>query len=302
MNTQQASCSQPGLKYSFEFFPPRDAIGTERFWKTLHTLSSLSPNFVSVTSGAGGTSQNETLDSVVGVQQKTRIPAAAHLTCASASREEIKEKARHYWDAGISHIVALRGDAPGGGQYHPHPQGYAYASDLVSGLRKMADFEITVAAYPEVHPQARNAQSDLDNLKRKIDAGATRAITQFFFDSDVYLRFVDRARAAGIEVPIVPGILPVTNYSRVHKMARECGASIPSKLDQTFRDAQATRGEALKIAETVMLEQCRYLRWHGVDTFHFYTLNNAEPTESVCRQLNLSAADAHSAAPRIAEA
>ncbi|TMJ69084.1 MAG: methylenetetrahydrofolate reductase [NAD(P)H] [Alphaproteobacteria bacterium] len=215
-------------RISFEFFPPKTQEMEERLWASIKRLEPLRPRFVSVTYGAGGSTRERTHSTVRRIRQETALEPAAHLTCVAAAREEIDAVARDYWEVGIRHIVALRGDPPGGigAGYAPHPGGYAYAADLVAGLKKVADFEISVAAYPETHPSARSPGHDLDNLKAKLDAGASRAITQFFFDADVFLRFRDRARAAGIEIPIVPGILPVTNFAQLKRMAAACGASI----------------------------------------------------------------------------
>lgn len=278
---------------SFEFFPPKTPEMEEKVWQCLDLLAPLRPRFVSVTYGAGGTTRDRTHRLVAAIQDRTGIPAAAHLTCVAASRREIDAVAQRYWDAGIRHVVALRGDPPASSvpgvvpAYTPHPDGYATAADLVAGLRRIADFEISVAAFPEVHPEARSAAADLDNLKRKIDAGATRAITQFFFDPDVYLRFRDRARAAGIAVPIVPGILPVTNVAQVKKFAAACGAAIPSavaaRLDGLDDDPEARRAVAIALAA----EQCRRLQDGGVRDFHFYTLNRADLTLAICEAIGV---------------
>src|SRR5688500_14929595 len=218
------------LAVSFEFFPPKTEKMEQTLWQAVHKLAPLQPEFVSVTSGAGGSTRARAHSTVCRLQKETGLRAAAHLTCVGATREEIDAIARTYWDSGIRHIVALRGDPPTGvgTAYEPYPGGYAYAADLVEGLKRVADFEISVAAYPESHHQATRRQAAPDNLKRKIDAGATRAITQFFFDSDAYLRFVERAAAAGITVPIVPGILPITNFTRAIEFSASCGATIPA--------------------------------------------------------------------------
>ena len=218
-------------------------------WAAIERLAPLAPRFVSVTYGAGGSTRERTHATVARIQSETGVQAAAHLTCIAATRAEIDAIAESYWDAGIRHVVALRGDVPANAgdlpaPYRPDPAGYAYAVDLVAGLKRVADFEISVAAYPETHPDAPSRRFDLDNLKRKIDAGATRAITQFFFDNDVYLRFVDRARAAGITVPIVPGILPITNFARTVAFARRCGASIPARLARPVRRPRRRSGDA----------------------------------------------------------
>ncbi len=216
------------------------------------------------------------------------IPPAAHLTCVGASRDEVDEVARDYWDAGIRHVVALRGDPPAGSdRYQPHPDGYRYASDLVEGLKRIADFEITVAAYPETHPESSNAVADMDNLKRKIDAGATRAITQFFFEPDVYLRFVDRARAAGITVPIVPGVLPVTDIVSASRFAARCGASIPDWLIARFGRVGNGVQARSSVAVSVATEFTHRLMLEGVDELHFYTLNRAAVVAQTCENLGI---------------
>jgi methylenetetrahydrofolate reductase (NADPH) len=223
------------LAISFEFFPPRTDKMERDLWTAIERLAPLAPAFVSVTYGAGGTTRDRTHNTVARIVNETSLAAAAHLTCVAATRDEVNDVARRYWQAGIRHIVALRGDPPDDDQtYQPHPGGYEYAADLVAGLKRVADFEISVAAYPETHPDAASPEADLDNLKRKIDAGASRAITQYFFDVDVFFRFVDRARAAGIEVPIVPGILPVTNFAQVVRFSAACGTTVPRWMGELF--------------------------------------------------------------------
>ena len=220
---------------SFEFFPPRTEKMEEILWASVKRLEPLGPRFVSVTYGAGGSTRERTHATVARILRETSLVPAAHLTCVGSSRAEVDEVARGYWQAGVRHIVALRGDPPAGADgYEPHPEGYAYAADLVSGLKRVADFEISVAAFPETHPEAASPAADLDNLKRKIDAGASRAITQYFFDAEIYLEFVARARKAGITVPIVPGILPVTNFAQVVKFSAMCGATVPDWLARLF--------------------------------------------------------------------
>ncbi|HSK38237.1 MAG TPA: methylenetetrahydrofolate reductase [Arenibaculum sp.] len=280
-----------GLSASFEFFPPKTEKMEQSLWQAVSKLSPLAPAFVSVTYGAGGSTRERTHATVCRIQSETGLNAAAHLTCVGADKGEIDAVARTYWDAGIRHIVALRGDPPGGplsdARYEPHPGGYAYAADLVEGLRRVADFEISVAAYPEVHPQAPDAQTDLDNLKRKVDAGATRAITQFFFDNDAFLRFRDRAAAAGIKVPIVPGILPITNFARTLDFARSCNASIPAGMADLFQGLDDDPDTRQLVAANAAFEQCRRLREAGVGQFHFYTLNRAELTVAICHMLGI---------------
>ena len=271
---------------SFEFFPPRSEQAEIRLWNEITRLEGLAPRFVSVTYGAGGSTRERTHRIVSRIRAETSLEPAAHLTCVGAPREEIDEIARRYWEAGVRHIVALRGDPPkDAGPYEPHPGGYPFAVDLVAGLREVADFEISVAAYPEVHPQAADPDADLDNLKRKLDAGANRAITQFFFDPASYLRFVDRARAAGIEAPIVPGILPITNLPRTIEIANVCGAKVPDWLPKLFDDLDDDPKTHGMVAALAGAELCRQLQAHGVEEFHFYTLNRAELTLAICRLL-----------------
>jgi methylenetetrahydrofolate reductase (NADPH) len=275
---------------SFEFFPPKTPDMEARLWETIQRLAPLGPRFVSVTYGAGGSTRERTHATVARIRRETLLEPAAHLTCIGALRGEIDEVARRYWDAGIRHLVALRGDAPPGeGGYRPLDDGYAYAADLVAGLRRVAPFEISVAAYPETHPDAANADVDLDNLKRKIDAGATRAITQFFFDIEVYLRFVERARRAGITVPIVPGILPVTNVAQVVKFAGLCGAAVPDWMASLFDGLDNDPETRRLVAASVAAEQCRKLQVEGVDEFHFYTLNRAELAVAICHMIGVRA-------------
>jgi methylenetetrahydrofolate reductase (NADPH) len=280
------------LSVSFEFFPPRTEQMEQTLWAAIRRLAPLAPSFVSVTYGAGGSTRERTHATVCRIREEIGIEAAAHLTCVGADRGEIDRIARTYWEAGITHIVALRGDPPGGpaapgARYEPHPGGYPYAADLVAGLRRIADFEISVAAFPETHPEAASPAADLDNLKRKIDAGANRAITQFFFDPEVYLRFVDRAARAGIDVPVRPGILPITNFARTCEFAARCGAAVPPWLAALFEDLDDDPDTRQLVAATVAAEQCRILRAAGVCDFHFFTLNRAELTVAICRMLGV---------------
>jgi methylenetetrahydrofolate reductase (NADPH) len=275
-------------RVSFEFFPPATEEMAATLWRSVERLAPLSPEFVSVTYGADGSTRERTHRIVERITKDTGLKCVPHLTCVGAPREEIRDIATAYWDSGIRHIVALRGDPPkGAGHYTPHPHGYSYASDLVRGLKDVADFEITVAAYPEVHPEASSSQADLVNLKRKVDAGATRAITQFFFDNDFYLRFRDRCVAAGIEVPIVPGILPITRFPQLLRFAEICGASVPQRLEELFEGLEDDERTRNLIAANVAIEQVRHLRKHGVDEFHFYTLNRARLTFAICHSLGL---------------
>lgn len=278
------------ITVSFEFFPPKTDAMNEALWRSIEMLAPLEPSFVSVTYGAGGSTRERTHQTVSRIVRETGLPAAAHLTCVDASRDEIDEIARAYWEAGVRHIVALRGDPPEEGRdYAPHPDGYADAAALVAGLKKIAPFEISVACYPEVHPQAHCPDSDLDNLKRKIDAGATRAISQFFFSADNFFRFRDRAAAAGIDAEIVPGILPVSNVAQTRKFAGLCGAAIPPWMDAMFEGLDALPAARQLIAATVAAELCGQLYAGGVRNFHFYTLNRAELAYAICHLLGVRA-------------
>jgi methylenetetrahydrofolate reductase (NADPH) len=271
---------------SFEFFPPSTPELGAQLWRCIEELAPLAPDFVSVTYGAGGTTRDRTHATVRRILDQTALTPAAHLTCVAANRDEVDAVAHEYHAAGVRHIVALRGDpAAGAGRFEPHPGGYRDAAELVAGLRRIADFDISVAAYPEVHPEARSPRADLDHLKRKLDAGATRAITQFFFDTDVYLRFIERARAAGITAPIVPGILPVTNFARVQEFARRCGAAVPDWLAGLFEGLDDAPAIRQLVAATVAASQCQDLQSHGVRMFHFYTLNRSELTRAICHIL-----------------
>ena len=273
---------------SFEFFPPNTEKMEATMWQSIDRLAGLEPSFVSVTYGADGSTRERTHNAVQRIVNETRLRAAPHLTCIGASRGEIDDIAREYWDMGVRHLVALRGDAPKDVEhYTPHPDGYAYASDLVEGLKKVADFEISVAAYPEVHPEAPDADFDLDNLKRKLDAGATRAITQFFFDTDVFLDFRDRCAAAGIDAPIVPGILPITRFPQLERFAAACGASVPNWLRQWFDGLEDDAETRQMIAASVAIDQVRRLQAEGISEFHFYTLNRSELAFAICHALGV---------------
>lgn len=277
---------------SFEFFPPKTEKMEQTLWESIETLAPLEPRFVSVTYGAGGTTRERTHNTVARIAQETNIPAAAHLTCVEASKAEIAEVADAYWQAGVRHIVALRGDPPqAGADFVPHPEGYASAADLVVGLKALHDFEISVAAYPETHPTAISAQDDLDNLKRKIDAGATRAITQFFFSPEAYFRFVDKALAAGITAEILPGIMPVTNFGGIKKMAVMCNTDVPAWMAHLFEGLDDHPAARQLVAATVAAELCRKLYAGGVRGFHFYTLNRAELSYAICHLLGLRPKD-----------
>ena len=276
------------IQVSFEFFPPATEKMEETLWRSIQRLAPLQPRFVSVTYGADGSTRDRTHRVVRRIQTETNLTCAPHLTCIGASREEVLATARQYWDEGIRHIVALRGDPPKEvTEYVPLANGFAYATDLVDSLRGIGEFDISVAAYPEVHPEAASEKSDLDNLKRKIDAGATRAITQFFFDTNAYLRFRDRCVAAGIDVAIVPGILPITNFPRMLKFAALCGTRVPQALHERFSGLDDDAETRQMIAASVAIEQVNELRRHGVSEFHFYTLNRAELTYAICHTLGL---------------
>ncbi|MGH8288288.1 MAG: methylenetetrahydrofolate reductase [Steroidobacteraceae bacterium] len=278
------------LNVSFEFFPPGDAEMEATLWRSVQRLAPLAPRFVSVTYGADGSTRARTHQLVTRIQQQTALTGAPHLTCVGASRGEILDIARQYRDQGIRHIVALRGDPPRGtARYEPHPDGFAYAADLVAGLKSVADFDISVAAYPEVHPEAPSAQFDLDNLKRKLEAGASRAITQFFYDIEVFLRFRDLCARAGIRAPIVPGILPITRFPQVLRFAARCGASIPCWLAERFQDLEDDAETRRLLAASVAIEQVQMLERHGVRDFHFYTLNRAELAYAICHALGVRA-------------
>ena len=276
------------VEVSFEFFPPHSEKMEETLWNSVQRLKHLAPRFVSVTYGADGSTRERTHAAVERIVAETDLTAAPHLTCVGASCGEIDEIAREYWDMGVRHLVALRGDPPrDAASYTPHPDGYAYAADLVAGLRKVADFDISVAAYPETHPEAPSLAFDLENLKRKLDAGATRAITQFFFDVDVFLRFRDRAAAVGIDSPIVPGILPITRFPQLQRFAEQCGATVPEWLQERFAGLEDDAETRKLIAASVAIEQVRKLQDEGVSEFHFYTLNRSELTVAICHALGV---------------
>ncbi|TMM47388.1 methylenetetrahydrofolate reductase [Qipengyuania marisflavi] len=283
----------PGdIEVSFEFFPPKNDKMAETLWQSIETLAPLGPRFVSVTYGAGGTTRERTHQQVVRINQETGIPAAAHLTCVEATRDEVDAIARHYWESGVRHIVALRGDAPDGkSAYTPHPGGYENAADLIAGLNAIAPFEISVAAYPETHPDSPDAQADLDNLKRKFDAGATRAITQFFFDPECFFRFRDQAAAAGIHGEIVPGIMPVMSFASVQRMSGLCGTAIPDWMEGLFDGLDERPAARQLVSATIAAEMCRRLYAGGVRQFHFYTLNRAELSYAICHMLGLRPKD-----------
>ena len=273
---------------SFEFFPPKTERMASTLWQSVQRLTPFKPSFVSVTYGAGGTTRERTHETVRKITQETSLSAAAHLTCVSATSLEVDEIANDYWAMGVRHIVALRGDMPEPGQeYQPTVNGYAYASDLVTGLKKLHDFEISVAAYPETHPEARDLATEIDNLKRKFDAGASRAITQFFFETKDFLHYRDKMAAAKLEMPVIPGILPVTNFKSMVAFAGRCGATVPKWVSQRFEGLDDDLETRSGIAAAMAVEQCKELEREGVNAFHFYTLNRAELTTAICRMLGL---------------
>jgi len=275
-------------RVSFEFFPPKTEAMEKTLWASIKRLEPLAPHFVSVTYGADGSTRERTHAAVARIRNETRLTAAPHLTCVGAARGEIDDIAREYWDMGIRHLVALRGDPPKDADgYRPHPGGYAYAADLVAGLKRVADFDVSVAAYPEVHPEAPDAAFDLDNLKRKLDAGASRAITQFFFETDCFLRFRDRCAAAGIDSQLVPGILPITRFPQLERFAGMCGATVPDWLRERFAGLDDDDETRQLIAASVAIQQARELADEGVDEFHFYTLNRSELTYAICHALGI---------------
>jgi methylenetetrahydrofolate reductase (NADPH) len=274
------------VEISFEFFPPKTEKMETALWNTVQTLAPLGPRFISVTYGAGGSTRERTHATVARIARETELPAAAHLTCINAGKAEILDIARAYWDAGVRHIVALRGDSPQAGEkYAPHPNGFASAAELTAGLKSVAPFEISVAAYPECHPDSVSLEADLDNLKAKIDAGANRAISQFFFSPETFFRFRDRVAAAGIDAEIVPGILPVSNVAQTRKFASMCGAEIPPWMDRLFEGLDDHPETRQLVAATVAAELCRKLYAGGVRQFHFYTLNRAELSYAICHLL-----------------
>ena len=276
------------IDVSFEFFPPKTEAMEKTLWESVETLSPFDPRFVSVTYGAGGTTRERTHNTVARIARETPIAVAAHLTCVDATKAEIDAVAEEYWAAGVRHIVALRGDPPRAGEkYATHPGGYENAADLVAGLRKLHPFEISVAAYPECHPDSPDAAHDLDNLKRKIDAGANRAITQFFFEADTFLRFRDAAATAGIDAEIVPGIMPVMSFAAVQKMSAMCGTAVPGWMERLFEGLDDRPAARQLVSATLAAELCRNLYAGGVRQFHFYTLNRAELSYAICHLLGV---------------
>lgn len=283
---------------SFEFFPPKTSEMEEALWQSIQRLAPLQPHFVSVTYGAGGTTRQRTHSTVARILDETQLRPAAHLTCIGASRAEIDEVVQDYWDLGVRHIVALRGDPPAGvgSKYEPHPEGYQTSAELVAGIKRIGDFEITVSAYPEKHPEASSFDQDIDALKAKIDAGATRAITQFFFENDCYLRYLDKVRARGIDIPIVPGLVPVQNFKQTASFAVRTGASVPAWLAARFEGLEDDAATRRLVAAAVAAEQALDLVDRGVRDFHFYTMNKADLVFAICHLLGLRTQPAQKAA------
>jgi methylenetetrahydrofolate reductase (NADPH) len=279
------------IRVSFEFFPPKTAEMEQTLWHAIERLAPLQPNFVSVTYGAGGSTRERTHSTVERIVRETDLRPAAHLTCVAASRDEVDDVVRKYREAGVHHIVALRGDPPAGigTAYEPHPQGYATSTDLIKGIRRIGDFEISVSAYPEKHPESASVDADIDVLKAKIDAGATRAITQFFFDNQVYLRYLERVRSKGINIPIVPGIVPVQNFKQTASFAKKTGASVPQWLADRFDGLEDDVETRRLVAAAVAAEQVLDLTERGVRDFHFYTMNKADLVFAICHLLGLRA-------------
>ena len=282
MNSLIKKYFAPDTRVSFEFFPPKTLKLEERLWHTVEALKGLEPEFVSVTYGAGGSTRERTQEIVKKIQNETTLSAAAHLTCVGASRDEIDDIAREYWDSGIKHIVALRGDG-----FEAREDGYKYASELVEGLKKVADFEISVAGYPEKHPECDCVETDIENLKRKVDMGADRVITQFFMEPECFLKWRDMVRSAGITVPIIPGVLPINHFEKATKFAKMCEADIPPWMYELFEGLDEQPDVRDQVAIALAVEQCSILKQNGIDDFHFYTLNRPDLVISVCRMLGI---------------
>jgi methylenetetrahydrofolate reductase (NADPH) len=282
------------IDVSFEFFPPKTAAMEETLWRSIRRLEPLRPRYVSVTYGAGGSTRERTHATVARILRETTLKPAAHLTCVAATKEELDDVIRDYWDLGVRHIVALRGDPPGGvgDRYQPTPGGYVNAADLVKGIKGIAPFEISVACYPEKHPESPSVEADIDMLKAKIDAGATSAISQFFFDNEVFFRYLDRVRSRGIDIPIVPGIIPIHNFKQVSGFAVKSGASVPEWLGHRFEGLDEDQETRNLVAGAVAAEQVLGLVDQGITEFHFYTLNRADLVYAICYLLGLRPAKA----------
>ena len=281
------------LRVSFEFFPPKTEAMERSLWEAIERLAPLNPSFVSVTYGAGGSTRERTHATVKRILDETALVPAAHLTCVDATREEVDAVVRKYRDIGVKHIVALRGDAAGGAgsAYVPHPGGYQNAADLVAGIKRIGDFEVSVSAYPEKHPDSRHGKVDLDMLQAKVDAGATRAITQFFFENDLYFQYVDRVHSRGIDIPIVPGIVPVQNFKQVKNFAERCGTFVPNWLAERFEGLDNDVETRKLVAAAIAAEQVFNLADRGVTDFHFYTMNRADLVYAICHMLGLRPAE-----------
>lgn len=277
------------VRVSFEFFPPKNEDMEKSLWECVQRLAPLAPHFVSVTYGAGGTTRERTHATVARLVKETELKPAAHLTCVGATRAEVDEVVHAYKDAGVGHIVALRGDPPTGidQPYQPHPQGYQSTEELIRGIKAIGDFEISVSAYPEKHPQSPNLLHDIEILKRKVDAGADRAVTQFFFENSVYFRFVDLALAAGINIPILPGIVPVQNFRQTANFARRAGASVPAWLAERFEGLEDDVATRRLVAAAVCAEQVIDLIDRGVTDLHFYTMNKADLVFAICHLIGM---------------
>ncbi len=280
----RGSATRSRLKVSFEFFPPKTEEMEKTLWESIERLAPLGPSFVSVTYGAGGSTRERTHATVARIVQETKLKPAAHLTCVAATRAEIDDVIRGYWDAGVRHIVALRGDPTTGAgtAYEPHPGGYAYTPDLIEGIRKAGDFEVSVSAYPERHPESPDIDADIEILKRKVDAGATRAITQFFFENDFYFRYLDKVQSAGIDIPILPGIIPVLNFKQAANFAKRCGTHVPQWLADRFEGLDDDPATRKLIAAAIAAEQVTDLIDRGVTDLHFYTMNRADLVYAIC--------------------
>ncbi|WP_108660896.1 methylenetetrahydrofolate reductase [NAD(P)H] [Acuticoccus kandeliae] len=274
---------------SFEFFPPKTPAMEETLWASIQKLAPLAPEFVSVTYGAGGSTRERTHRTVRRIVEETKLKPAAHLTCVAASKAEIDEVVREYWQAGVRHIVALRGDMPEGPgtAYKPHPDGYANGAELTAGIKAIAPFEVSVSAYPECHPDSAGWDADIDQLARKVDAGADRAITQFFFDNELFDAYRERVAKRGINIPLVPGIIPIHSFKQVQRFAAMCGASVPDKLAERFDGLEDDEDQRRLVAAAVAAEQVADLEKRGVDRFHFYTMNRAELVYALCRLIGL---------------
>ena len=285
------------IKVSFEFFPPKNGDMETQLWESISRLAPFQPDFVSVTYGAGGSTKQPTMNTITRISRETALAPAAHLTCVGSDKATVDAVAREFQAVGVNHFVALRGDPPEGvgAAYKPHPKGYANGAELVAGLRAISDFEISVSAYPERHPESPDFATDIDMLKRKVDAGATRAITQFFFDNDIYERYVERVRRAGIYIPIVPGILPIHNFGQVARFSKLCGTSVPDWLARRFDGLEKDTETRSLVAAAIAAEQVNDLVERGIDDFHFYTMNRAQLVYAICHMLGLRGDDTSAA-------